>query len=68
MSSDSTDFITQSREFVGEVQVELKKVTWPTQKETIAGTIGVAAIVGVIATALFGVDYVLSLMVQSVLG
>ncbi len=46
----------QSREYFTEVQVEFKKVTWPTQKETVAGTIGVVFIVAIVGTGLFFVD------------
>ena len=50
----------QSRTFLGEVQVEFKKVTWPTQKETVAGTISVIVLVALIGLGLFAVDGVLS--------
>jgi preprotein translocase SecE subunit len=45
---------------MSEVESEFKKVTWPTQQETIAGTISVVAVVAIIAAALGGVDYTLS--------
>ena len=67
MSYNPADWVARSREFVGEVQVEVKKVTWPTQKETVAGTIGVAAIVTVVSIALFGVDSLLGWIVARVL-
>ena len=31
----------ESAQFLSEVRVEYRKVTWPTQKEAVAGTIGV---------------------------
>jgi preprotein translocase SecE subunit len=41
---------------VGEVRTEFRKVTFPTQKEAVAGTIGVIVIVAVITLALSLVD------------
>ena len=49
----------QGREFLSEVQAEFKKVTWPTQKETVGGTIGVIVLVAIVALALFAVDGIL---------
>jgi preprotein translocase subunit SecE len=57
----------QSREFLGEVQVEFKKVTWPQQKELIAGTVAVVSVTTIVAIALFGVDSVLAWIVSSLL-
>ncbi len=60
MSKNPIEWADQSRAFLGEVQVEFKKVTWPSQKETVAGTIGVMILVSIVGTALFFVDWVLS--------
>ena len=60
MSKNPIEWADQSRAFLGEVQVEFKKVTWPSQKETVAGTIGVMVLVSIVGTALFIVDWVLS--------
>ncbi len=60
MSKNPIEWADQSRAFIGEVQVEFKKVTWPSQKETVAGTIGVVVLVTLVGTALFLVDWVLS--------
>jgi len=61
VSKNPIEWADQSRAFIGEVQVEFKKVTWPSQKETVAGTIGVVVLVTLVGTALFFVDSVLSL-------
>jgi len=58
-SKNPVDWAIQGREFLNEVQVEFKKVTWPTQKETVGGTIGVIVLVALVAIALFTVDGVL---------
>lgn len=57
----------QSREFVGEVQNEFKKVTWPTERETVAGTVSVAVVVAVVAVVLGFVDYGLSQLMSVIL-
>ena len=60
MSKNPIQWAEQIREFLSEVQVEVKKVTWPTQKETVAGTVSVVVVVAIVAVALFGVDSVLA--------
>jgi preprotein translocase subunit SecE len=50
----------ESRAFLSEVQVELKKVTWPTQRETVAGTVSVVVLVLIMGSVLTGVDWTLS--------
>ena len=60
MSNNPAEWAEQSRAFLGEVQVELKKVSWPTQRETVAGTISVIVLVTLIGLGLFSVDGVLS--------
>ena len=58
-SKNPVEWAVQGREFLNEVQVEFKKVTWPTQKETVGGTIGVIVLVALVAVALFAVDGIL---------
>ena len=62
-----TKWPTQSREFFGEVQGEFKKVTWPTEKDTVAGTVSVLVVVALVATALGLVDYALSVLMAAIL-
>jgi preprotein translocase subunit SecE len=64
VSKNPIEWADQSRAFMGEVQVEFKKVTWPSQKETVAGTVGVVVLVTLVGTALFLVDWVLSVGMQ----
>ena len=52
-------WFSQSRLFLMEVRTEFRKVTWPTQKETVAGTVGVLVIVAVITAVLSIMDLVL---------
>jgi len=56
-----------ARQFVLEVRTEFRKVTWPTQKEAVAGTVGVVVVVAVITGSLSLVDLVLGRLIQVVL-
>ncbi len=55
-------------QFFHEVKAELKKVNWPTRKETIASTSVVLVIVLIIAVFLFIVDQGLSFLIRIILG
>ncbi len=67
MQWNPTIWVSDSRQFLLEVRSEFKKVTWPTQKEAVAGTIGVLVIVTIITTALSVVDLILGQVVQWIL-
>jgi preprotein translocase subunit SecE len=67
MSNNPLHWAAQSREYLSEVQVEFKKVTWPTQKETVAGTVGVLFIVAIVSVGLFFVDWGLAWIMSTVL-
>jgi len=55
-------------QFFHEVKAELKKVNWPTRKETIASTSVVLVIVLIIAVFLFIADQGLSFLIRIILG
>ena len=57
-------WFTESRQFLTEVRSEFRKVTWPTQKEATAGTIGVVVVVAIITLVLSLVDMVLAQAIQ----
>jgi len=59
--------IGDAQKFVREVQVEAKKVVWPERKETIQATLMVFVMVILIAIFLYGVDSLLSWLVQKVI-
>ena len=48
------------REYFSEVKGEMRKVAWPTKKEVVNSTIIVLIAVIVMATLIFGFDYVSS--------
>ena len=61
------NLFTRAAEFFREVKVELKKVTWPTRKQTTGTTVVVILFVFVVAAFLGLFDYGLSRLVQLVL-
>lgn len=61
------NFFQKAMEFLREVKVELKKVTWPTRKQTTGTTIVVIVFVFILATFLGFFDFGLSKLVQVVL-
>ncbi|MCD4677465.1 MAG: preprotein translocase subunit SecE [Desulfobacula sp.] len=61
------NFFQKAVEFLREVKVELKKVTWPTRKQTTGTTIVVIIFVFIVAAFLGLFDFGLSKLVQVVL-
>lgn len=61
------NFYQKSVEFLKEVKVELKKVTWPTRKQTTGTTVVVIIFVFIVAAFLGIFDLGLSKLVQVVL-
>jgi preprotein translocase subunit SecE len=58
---------TRSIQFLREVKVELKKVTWPSRKQTLGSTVVVIILVTIISFFLGAVDIGLSALVKLVL-
>ncbi len=58
------EFLQTAKQFFREVRVELKKVTWPTRKETIASTSVVLVTVFLVAFYLGIVDLGLSRLIK----
>ncbi len=67
MQWNPAEWISESRQFLLEVRSEFRKVTWPSQKEAVAGTVGVIVVVTIITSALSLVDVVLGQAVKWVL-
>ena len=59
--------ITDAQKFLREVQIETKKVVWPERKETVQATLMVFVMVILISLFLYGVDSLLSWLVQKVI-
>ncbi len=56
-----------AKQFLREVKTELKKVTWPSRKDTLSGTLVVLVAVFIIAIFLGIVDSVLSNLIKELL-
>ena len=67
VASGKQNLISTASEFLREVKVELKKVTWPTRKQTTGTTIVVIIFVFILGIFLGIFDYSLSKLVQVVL-
>lgn len=61
-------WINQVKSFLREVKMEMKKVTWPTRKETLAATAMVIVLSVLVAFFLGILDVALAKLVSSVLG
>jgi preprotein translocase subunit SecE len=59
-------WVTDTKQYLVEVRTEFRKVTWPTQKEAVAGTIGVLVVVALITAALSLVDLLLGQVMRFV--
>ena len=62
-----SNFLTTALQFLREVKIELKKVTWPTRKQTIGSTAVVIVLVLIISIFLGIVDVGLSSLIRVVL-
>jgi preprotein translocase subunit SecE len=61
------NFIDKSMQFLREVRVELKKVTWPSRKQTVGSTAVVIVLVMIISLFLGAVDFGLSNLIRLIL-
>ena len=60
-------FVTRAQEFVREVLIEFRKVTWPSRQELVNSTAVVIVVTVVLAFFLGGVDIVLARVVERIL-
>ncbi|MGD9762610.1 MAG: preprotein translocase subunit SecE [Candidatus Binatia bacterium] len=65
--SKARDVVPRSVTFLQEVWAELKKVHWPSRKETYAATVVVLVVVTLVAIFLGSVDFVVSQLIQLIL-
>jgi preprotein translocase subunit SecE len=56
------DVVPQSRQFLSEVWIELRKVHWPTRQETLAATAVVLVVVAIVSLWLGVIDGILSVL------
>ncbi len=55
------------QEYLREVGVEYRKISWPPQKEAVAGTVGVVVVVSIVTLVLGVVDVGLAEVMRRVL-
>jgi preprotein translocase subunit SecE len=65
-SEPADNVMTRAVQFLREVKIELKKVTWPTRKQTMGSTLVVIVLVMIISLFLGLVDLGLSTVVRAV--
>jgi len=61
-------WVRKGQQYYHEVRTEFRKVTWPTQREYIGGTIGVIVIVAFLTLVLGLIDVGLSQIMELILG
>jgi preprotein translocase subunit SecE len=59
-------WFNDTKQYLMEVRTEFRKVTWPTQKEATAGTIGVLVVIALITAVLSVVDLLLGQVMRFV--
>ena len=60
-------WVRDARQYVADVRGEWDKLTWPTQREYVGGTIGVLVIVAIMAIVLGVIDVALGWAMQWIL-
>jgi len=68
MTEKTLGMLGRTKQYLTEVQGEFNKITWPPQAETMTGSVSVVVIVIFVATFLGIVDFILSRLMQQVLG
>jgi preprotein translocase subunit SecE len=66
-AGSKASFINSSVQFLREVKIELKKVTWPSRKQTLGSTAVVIVVIVLISIFLGSVDIGLSSLIRAVL-
>jgi preprotein translocase subunit SecE len=61
------EWFQNTQQYLREVAVEYRKISWPPQREAMAGTVGVIVIVTIITVALGVVDFGLAEIMKKVL-
>ena len=60
MEASANSWIDRARQYLEDVWIEFGKITWPSQKEYVGGTVGVLIIVAFMTIVLGGLDGVFS--------
>jgi preprotein translocase subunit SecE len=62
-----TVWVEDGRQYLSDVRTEFRKVTWPSQREYVGGTIGVVVIVAILTLVLGLIDIGLSQIMELIL-
>jgi len=60
-------WVENGRQYLSDVRSEFRKVTWPSQREYVGGTIGVVVIVAILTVVLGLIDMGLSQIMELIL-
>ncbi len=60
-------WVENGRQYLSDVRTEFRKVTWPSQREYVGGTIGVVVIVAILTLVLGLIDMGLSQIMELIL-
>jgi preprotein translocase subunit SecE len=60
-------WVENGRQYLSDVRTEFRKVTWPSQREYVGGTIGVVVIVAILTLVLGLIDMGLSRIMELIL-
>ena len=60
-------WVESGRQYLTDVRTEFRKVTWPSQREYVGGTIGVVVIVAILTLVLGLIDMGLSQIMELIL-
>lgn len=58
--------IGKIKKFVGEVNAEMKKVSWPTREQLKESTIVVVVVTAIVTAFVFVIDQIMSLIMESI--
>ena len=60
MERDPRVWVESGRQYLTDVRTEFRKITWPSQREYVGGTVGVVVIVAILTLVLGLIDMGLS--------
>lgn len=60
--------MNQIKKYINEVLVEIKKVSWPTRKQTLDKTLLVVVVSVITAAYIGGLDYVFQQLMETLIG
>jgi preprotein translocase subunit SecE len=67
VAAKPSEWIQNARQYLAEVRSEYRKVTWPSRREYVGGTLGVLMVVSVMTLVLGVVDFALGQLMRVVL-